>query len=310
MLFSSTSHWCINDIKEIVEGRRAMKNNLNIAISGLTGSSKSTLAFRIFSRFDKFKPWDNIHYDRASVIEAVSTLIDGYIMDDEAIQSAYKRQFQNVEQQDLIKYFNMYRDSRNFYCACIPEFYALDKDFRKIFKMHIHVISRGIGVVHLPKDGRLYSDDPWDIAYNQKVEQNWAKYAKYHPDFKPPYHKLSTFAGYIYFNDMTDIQRALYEEIKKTKRNALYGHLIDDKKNAENNKFDILYDKYKKGEVDKQWLDNYCELEGMKVANVLTNLRTRARDEGTTLGNIDKEKLIKEKVEKIRNGNVRISELV
>jgi len=300
----------IRDVCDIALGRRNNKLDFNIAVTGARGSGKSTLLFKIFVRLDGFKPKEHIVYSRPEVIQLITSQMNGYVFDDEAITSSYKREFQNTEQQELIKVLNMYRDSFNIYGICIPDFYSLDKDIRKLVKMHIHVISRGIGVIHCSKGDRIYSNDPWDIEYNQKIEQSWSKYQKFHPNWIPPYHKLSTFVGYIYFNDMTPAQRELYESIKKSKRDALYGADKDKKINSEKNKFDNLYIKYKNGEIDNKWLENYCSLENIKVTNILNNLRIRARNEGLTLKQINKDKETKEKLEKIKSGGVKVSDLV
>ena len=72
----------------------------------------------------------------------------------------------------------------------IPYFYSLDKDLRNLIKIHIHVIERGLAIVHIAHEGTLYSDDPWNVRYNKTVEDNWAKRKQRNPNFKIPYHLL------------------------------------------------------------------------------------------------------------------------
>jgi hypothetical protein len=302
--------WSIKNIVEIATNRRNNKLDCNICFSGGRGVGKSTLCYRFFVRFDAFKPWEHIVYSRPEVIRLITAQKYGYIMDDEAIASSYKRDFQNQEQQELIKVLNMYRDNFNVYGVCIPDFYSLDKDIRKLIKIHINVISRGVAVVHKAKEGRVYADDPWDIEYNKKIEQNWNKYRKYHPDFKPSYHKLSTFIGYLYFSDMTPNQRELYEQIKKTKRDALYAKERYEVEVARKNKLDEIYNNYKNHVVNDEWLKKYCEIENVEFANILRSLRERAKEENITLSDIKKEHKEMEKKAKLMSGGIKVSDLI
>ncbi len=301
--------WSIKDLVETAKKRIANKFDCNIAVSGERGNSKSTLMFKFFSRFEGFNAWKHQVYSRKEVIKLITTQINGFVFDDEGIASGYKRDFHDKELQGLIKILNMYRDNFNVYGVAIPNFYSLDKDLRDLFKIHINMVGRGIGVVHMAKSDRLYADDKWDIAYNKKVEESWAKMKKYNPDFRPPYDKLTTFVGYIYFNDMTIQQRTLYEEIKKTKRNALYNYDEQDEEAKSRNKWDEIYKRYKKGEIDMKWIENYCSLEGLKLLNVKANLGARARNEGTTLTKIDKQLQDIKLINKANSGGLKVSEL-
>ena len=92
--------------------------------------------------------------------------------------------------------------------------------------IHIHVIERGIGVLHMPIQGRLYSMDKWDTKNNAKLEEKWNKQRGKNPNFKVPYHKLSTFKGYVFFDDLTPRQREEYERIKVEKRKNAFEKYI------------------------------------------------------------------------------------
>lgn len=278
----------IKDLIEMINKRQKNKFDVNLAITGARGNSKSSFAFKVLSRFPQFDPWKHQVYSRIDVIKLLESEKFGLIFDDEAIQSSYKRDFQSKEQQDLIKMITMYRDNFNVYVCCIPFFYSLDKDLRNLIKIHINMIERGLGVLHIAHEGVLYSDDPWNVKYNAKIEEKWIKNKMANPNFKPPYHKLTTFKGYIKFNDLTTQQRQLYEDVKKTKRKELY-EKEQDKENKEGvNIYDNLYTKLKNGDIDKDWVEKYCLIQGMKVTNCITNLGKRARDDGTTLTDIYK----------------------
>ncbi len=240
----------------------------------------SSLIGKIFYRFSNFDPWKHQVYSREKVIELLKTQMRGICWDDEAINTGYKREFQNKGQQELIKHITAYRDNFNIFASAIPNFFSLDKDLRDLYFIHFHVIERGIAVVHMPSQGRLYSPDKWDADHNKKIEAKWAKVIKKNIKFKPPYYQLSTFRGYLYFEDLTTKQRKLYEEIKKTKRGEAF-------QTANNNAGPIkltltqkLFNRLKEGKLTEDFLLQSCLMEGERYSSVRTNLNQMVKDAG------------------------------
>jgi len=198
--------------------RQGNKFDCNIVVSGDRGNGKSTCIAKLLYLSKVYKPKTHQVYSRDEVIRLLSSQKFGICFDDEAINSGYKRDFQNKGQQELIKIVTAYRDNFNIYASAIPNFFSLDKDLRDLTFLHIHVIERGLGVLHMAIQGRLYSVDKWDTKNNARLEDKWNKQRASNPDYRIPYHKLSTFRGYVYFGDLTEKQRELYESIKVEKR--------------------------------------------------------------------------------------------
>tara|TARA_R100001480_G_scaffold76817_1_gene86940 strand:- start:258 stop:1211 length:954 start_codon:yes stop_codon:yes gene_type:complete len=218
----------MKELVEIAKERQVNKFDCNIIVSGARGNGKSTFLFKFLSYFKQFKPWEQQVYSRDHVIELLESQTKGIIFDDEAITTMYKREFYNKDQQKLIKMINMYRDNFNIYCSAVPNFYSLDKDIRSLTKIHIHIVKRGMGVVHISNTNQLYQDDPWDVSYNKKLEESFQKKREKNMEAAFPYYKLSSFRGYVRFGDLGPRQRELYEKIKKTKRKELYDKEIAD----------------------------------------------------------------------------------
>ena len=189
----------IKDIGDILKGRQENEFDGNMAVSGNRGDGKSMLILKTFYRFKVFSSWKHQVYSRKQVIKLLKEQKFGICWDDEAINTGYKRNFQLKEQQELIKILTAYRDNFNIFASAIPNFFSLDKDLRDLYFIHLHVIERGIAIVHMPLQGRLYSQDRWDAAYNAKIESNWSKRIMKDPDYRIPYHRLSTFRGYLFF---------------------------------------------------------------------------------------------------------------
>lgn len=272
--------WSIKDIVEVIRGRQSNEFDGNLAVSGDRGNGKSTVINKIFHRFKDFKPWKHQVYNREDVIHLLKTEKFGKCWDDEAINSGYKRNFQEKGQQELIKILTAYRDNYNLFASAIPSFFSLDKDLRELYFIHLHVIERGIAIVHMPLQGRLYSQDRWDAKYNAKIEENWSKRMQKDPNFKPPYHKLSTFRGFLFFNDMTKAQKELYLKVKSTKRADAFLTDSERQRKKEVSFLDKLYNLLLERKLTIEGIKQMCLMEGKKYSSVNASLNRMLSDKG------------------------------
>ena len=280
MSSKSSVVWTIKELVEVLKKRQLNEYDCTIGVSGKRGEGKSTLIDKIFLKFRGFKPLKHQVYSRKDVINLLRNQEFGFCWDDEAINSGYKRDFMNKGQQELIKLITTYRDNFNIYASAIPFFYSLDKDLRELFFIHIHIIERGLAVIFMQLEDNIHQTDPWDSKNNSKKEEKWQKKKAEDPSFKFPYHQLSTFAGYLKFNDLTQKQRQLYKEIKKAKRKA--ANLTDEEiqKQKEENQNDKIYKQMIEGKLSKEGLQQFCLIEGKKYSSMVAYLNIRLTNEG------------------------------
>ncbi len=269
--------WYIKDIVTVLRARQDNEFDGNFGVSGDRGNGKSTLINKIFYRMGGFKPRKHQVYSGDDVKRLLMTQVKGKCFDDEAINSGYKRNFQDKGQQELIKILTNYRDRFNIHASAIPNFFSLDKDLRDLIFLHIHVIERGMAVVHLPLQSRLYLQDRWDSKNNAKVEMAWSGRIKRNPNFKIPFHKLSTFAGYLYFSDLTPNQKKLYLEVKSEKRANVYE---TDIAQTEGNFYNKLYELVIAKKITKDGLFQMCLIEGKKYSSVCSMINKMLKDAG------------------------------
>lgn len=281
----SAVRWSMGNLVNIAKARQKNEFDVIQFWSGARGNGKSTGAFKFCSRWDCFKPWRDIVYSRNDVMKFMESRINMVILDDEAVRTGYKRNFYEEDQKKLIAIVNMYRDNYNIYNGCIPNFYDLDKDLRNLCTIHIHVIGRGMAVVHLPKKDKLYSNDPWDVVYNSKIEINWNQKSKNDPKFSPPFYKLTTFAGYLFYNKLTPLQEQLYKKIKRTKRKIVYDNEMNGAKDKTINIYDNMLKLVKGGFLDKSKLKAICLANDISIVNARVNLNRMLNEEthGKTL---------------------------
>lgn len=275
--------WSIKEITEILRQRQLNKFDVNMGVSGKRGNGKSTLIFKIFNSFKKdgFKQRKHQVYARKEVIKLLANQTFSFCWDDEAINSGYKRDFQNSGQKDLIKIITSYRDNYNVYASALPFFYSLDKALRELIFIHIHIVERGLAVILLPLSDQIHSQDPWDTANNIKIEQKEYQRMKKDPKAKFRYQRLSTFAGYLYFGPMTKKQELKYKAIKEAKRKRSFedaGVLTDEDK--ETSFVEKLYSILMDGKLTKEGLMQACLVEGEKFSNMQSRLNKILKDKG------------------------------
>ncbi len=262
--------WSLKDIAGIITLRQINKFDANIVVSGERGNGKSTCIAKLLYLSKGYNPKKHQVYTREDVIRLLSHQQYGICFDDEAINSGYKREFQNKGQQELIKIVTAYRDNFNTYASAIPNFFSLDKDLRDLVFLHIHIISRGIGVLHMPIQSKLYAPDRWDARNNAKLEEKWNSKRQNNPNFKFPYHKLSTFRGYVFFGDLTPKQRELYESIKKDKRKNAFVSI--EEKSKEAGFYDKLLGRIIDKRITQDGLKEICDLEERAYSTVIRKL--------------------------------------
>lgn len=219
--------WRLKDLRESIELMTSadVKFDCVCFIEGKRGSGKSTLAYKLLAGLNiehKFNPRRDIVYSREDTIKHFSTKINGAIFADEMINVAFKRDFYNTEQKDLLKAIDMYRDSRNVFIGCIPYFSDLDKKMRDVTKIRLSVVRRGLAIVQMQIKS-LYTNDGWDIKNNQKIESKWS----IRGTKNPRYGQLTTARGLLYYGDLSPVQRELYDSIKREKRGHVFQRYQD-----------------------------------------------------------------------------------
>ena len=274
--------WTLKDIRESVQimTSKTKKFDAIIFIEGNRGLGKSTLGYKILSGLkieQPFIPKRDLVYSRDDTLKHLASKINGCIFSDEMINVAYKRDFYQEGQKDLLKGFDMYRDSRNVFVGCIPKFIDLDIKIQKVCKLRLSVIRRGVALVQMQLPS-IYSNDPWDVRNNQKIESKWAlKGTK-----NPRYGQLTTVRGILYFGDLTEKQREEYDSIKEEKRNHVFKKYRDQ---------DMMHDpehifmrnimkELKDGKVTPNSFDLLCSINGKSPETIRRKINNTLKEGG------------------------------
>lgn len=296
--------WSVVELAEATKKRIENKYDSNILVTGLTGKGKSSFLFKFFNKFPDFKIEDKLTYDREELIHLLRDFQKSYAWHDELISAGNKRKFYDTEQIELIQVLTQYRSNLNIFGGAVPIFFSLDKELLKLIGLHINIIDRGVGVVHLPREGRMYNDDPWDVKINSKLEEKWSAKRQKNPNFKIPYQKYTTFAGYVRFGKMTDKQEEYYEELKRSKRHESDGTIKEEPREDFNKK---VLNMIKEKKLDEEGLLQLCLFEGKKLSSIKITLRTMLKDEGNpkTLNEFFKESKKDKEIDSLHNNSIK-----
>lgn len=270
--------WKVSELVEIIKQRQMNEYDVNIAISGKRGDGKSTLANKILLKCRGFRQRKHQVYSREDVIKLLKTQKYSYCWNDEGISTAYKREFQNKEQQEFIKILTAYRDNFNVFITAIPFFYSLDKDLRDLIFMHIHIIERGLAIIMIQLTDSIHQTDTWDTNNNMKLENKWISKKEKNINYRIPYNKLSTFAGYLVFGDLSPKQKARYKLIKAEKRKDAFQTEAELEAKKDKNFNEQLFSMLINGELTRDGLMQICLANNKKMSSVSTALNTILKD--------------------------------
>jgi hypothetical protein len=268
--------WKIKDVSECINEMQDEKFDCIICVEGKRGLGKSTLSYKICSRVKSpFNPYKDICYSRKQVIKSLATKIKGNIFADEMINVAFNRDFYEEDQKLLIKGLNMYRDSFNIFIFCVPFFTSLDTQLQRLVKLRLTIIRRGIALVQTPVSS-IYSNDPWDIKNNQRIESSWNKKGIK----KPRYGQLTTVRGFLKFGDLSKKSKELYEKIKHEKSNRIFEKEAQIVKETSPNAifYKNLVERLKTKTITKEMLREICIISGKKYRNVTIRINEILRE--------------------------------
>jgi len=273
--------WTLKDLRECIEIMTSdeVKMDFICFIEGKRGLGKSTLGYKILSPLKielPFRPKRDLVYTREDTIKHLANKINGCIFSDEMINVAYKRDFYLEDQKELLKGFDMYRDSRNVFIGCIPQFIDLDVKMQQVCKLRLTVVRRGIALVQM-KMPTIYSADPWDIKNNQRIEGKWAL----KNISKPKYGQLTTVRGILRFGDLHPDSRKLYDTIKAEKRSHVFAKYQSEEfhKDPEHIWITNLYNEIKIGKMTKEQMVMLCRISGKKYSSVRNQINHKLRED-------------------------------
>ena len=217
--------------------------------------------------------------DRKNLVPFIFIIVFSYsrLFADEMINVAFNRDFYIEDQKQLIKGLNMYRDSFNVFGFCVPSIVNLDVQLQKLVKLRLTVVRRGVALVQMPVTS-IYSNVPWDIRNNQRIESSSTKKGVKNPR----YVQLTTVRGMMRFGDLRAEAKEKYLKIKHEKRNKIFaqGVELELEKDPSTIFYKNLFVRLKTKRITKEAFSDICMIGGKKESAARKYINTMLKDEG------------------------------
>lgn len=264
--------WSLKDLIEVIEG--CVKNDFDVILvaEGKRGTGKSTLLYKIADRLGRrgvvsFSPYTSLVYSREDTMNLLAHKTKHIIFSDEMINVAYKRDFYEKEQKEIIKGLNMYRDSCNVFMCAVPDFRDLDGDMRKLTKIRLSVLRRGIAEVRIQP---RFEDFLKANEITRKLRKDERQDIKMEPTKR---------IGLLAFKDLSPRQRETYRSIKMEKRGQAYGQGEDFHLNPMQDWYKKLYDQVLTKSLADESFCAIARMAGKKPSTVKARIGQMLRDE-------------------------------
>ena len=201
-----------------------------VVITGDKGIGKNTLSIHIAKGVDsRFNFERNYAWTREEAIEKLKSKDIKSIVIDEAIYSAYVRDWANKGQREFSKFINIARVWRKVSVWNIPNFPELDSHFRKHFTFWIWIPIRGYAVV-MTKIKNPFSSDPWLIKQNEKTIFKKVKRAWDIDEVIRIVQKSPNYVDYFEFGPLDEETDKLYKEYSFAKKTELSEFAVEEEK--------------------------------------------------------------------------------
>lgn len=223
------------------------KDNL-ILITGKRGDGKTTLALKLilgFSNFEEieeqynkeinrknedkenkevklvgFKPFvldKDMAFTRKGLQDLCKNTTRGFILADEAIVNAAKRNSMTKANKILHEVLTINRKNFNTIFFCLPSVEDFDVSILQYVTHWIHIDDRGIACVMLPDSKSIFGRKSWDI---DKMKKIFDKFREENPNVvSVPYWLFNNFRGYLRFKALPQAIEEEYLSIANEKKN-------------------------------------------------------------------------------------------
>lgn len=279
--------WSLEEITDTLRQTAETDRDNLIAVDGLAGTGKSTLAIKMCKKgCEWFDMQRDILYSRQEIMDWIATAKPGsWGLGDEIINALFKRDFASRGQKFLLKILDMCRDRNLTLIMCLPNFWALDKhilDGR--LRLRIHVAKTGLAYMWKPSTNP-FAPDRWYRKYNEVVCYNW--------DYYQNARRTKGFIGFLHFGDMGVREKETYLKIKKEKKQMLkeleekeeQKEEINRKRSVDFGKNMVLVWLRRNGYLRTGWIEMMAQAEGVTGQAIGQRIKFFEEKYGDVLGN-------------------------
>lgn len=222
--------------KLLIERTKANFDNIVIVDSGsVKGTGKSTFCLEMDLEICKlmgyeFDMMEIVVFDptNAKIVDKVKMKPDAWpIHVDEASKVAYKRNFADDSQKQLIIFVNVCRKHHKIIFINNPSFWGLDKDLLELADFRVTILKRGMAIIR----GKSANPETLDKWMRKKTDEAIEKYAASEMDIEKMIIAIRNAPNYlfeIHYPPLSAEFYAKYEEVSKNAELESFYDRVDD----------------------------------------------------------------------------------
>lgn len=312
------------------------KDNL-VLITGKRGDGKTTMALKIINGFsniegleeyynkelnkrkeekkeyklNNFTPFNletDMAFTRKGLQDLCKNLTRGFILADEAIVNAARKNTMTKANKLLHEVLTINRKNGNSVFFCLPSIEDFDISMLQYVTHWIHIDDRGLACVLMPEAKSIFGRKTWDV---DGMKKTYDKFKEANPTLTSvPYWLFNNFRGYIRFRALTRLVEERYLKLANEKKNAetdIEIKLKDRAPRIPQEKMDILEaltTKLMSGELTDS-AEYYASCENLRFNKARLNKEVNEllakRGDGRTANRVIKENVAKYRAENDEN---------
>lgn len=176
------------------------------------------IKYDISKSFTEFDMEKHMCFSKKELQELWKNERNAFILADEAIVNANKRNSMSKANKILTEIVTINRKNFNTVFFCLPSIEDFDMSILQYITHWIHIDSRGLAAFLLPNPPSLFGRKSWDV---DKMKKIYEKFLESNPSISSvPYWLFDNFRGYMQFKPLGTKIEQRYEEIAHRKKNA------------------------------------------------------------------------------------------
>lgn len=167
--------------------------------------------------FTPFNMAEHMAFTRNKLMNLCRDLRKGFILSDEAVVNAGRRNAMTKANKMLHEIITINRKNFNTIFFCLPSVEDFDVSILQYITLWIHIDDRGLAVVLVPHGKSIFGRKNWDIDKMKKV---YDKFIDNHPTVSNvPYWLFENFRGFIRFKKLGRLTEEKYLKIAHEEKN-------------------------------------------------------------------------------------------
>lgn len=207
---------------------KMMEEEYNKELQKTSSKDDEEIPYKQLRTFQAFSIEKDMAFQRKELQDLCRNLMRGFILADEAVVNAGRRNSMTKANKILHQIITINRKNYNSVFFCLPSVEDFDVSILQYVSCWVHIDDRGLGAILLPNATSIFGRKSWDV---DKMKKTYDKFLDENPrTTQVPYWLFDNFRGYIKFKKLPKGIEEKYLKIAHEKKNA---EMEDEDKKAE-----------------------------------------------------------------------------